>query len=73
MKYADTEGTEIGGTLDMRDLGKPSKERPTLRDRLAMAALQGILASKVPADSWTSDEISADAYAQADSMLKARE
>jgi len=44
----------------------------TLRDYFAAKAMQGFC-SRHDADTWEAEELAADAYAQADAMLKARE
>ena len=48
-----------------------SAEQPTLRDRFAIAAMQGLIANPGVTD-LDADEIAHDAYIHADAMLKAR-
>jgi len=45
----------------------------TLRDYLAAAALQGLLASIQPNQLWSGDDVAVTCYRTADAMLKARE
>lgn len=47
-------------------------ERPTLRDRFAMAAMQGLISSTAPGESYFYDPLAGEAYAIADAMLEAR-
>lgn len=49
----------------------PTYDGLTVRDRLAMAALQGLLAGRGAAGLWTPEDIATGAYEFADAMLVA--
>lgn len=51
----------------------PQHEQPTLRDRMAMAAMTGILANKLCTGKASYARIARNAYIQADAMLAERE
>lgn len=64
-------------SYELNEAQKPSCNRKspnpeTLRDRIAIAALQGYLASFVRVKP-SAEEAAAEAYTYADAMLKARE
>ena len=55
-------------------LAEIADKMPSLRDQIAMAALQGILSNQdVPINSVTEEVIASLAYSQAEAMLLARE
>lgn len=57
---------------DMEWVPAPDQAGMTLRDYFAAKAMQAFC-SRPDSDIWEADEIAADAYSQADAMLKARD